>query len=279
MITVLEALIWGANQLQETSKEKKTDAHRPQLDTELLLSHVLEKSKAWLFTNSDHLLTKDDFEKFRSFIKRRKIHEPVSQILNSSSFYGRNFTVNRHVLSPRPETEEMVSLAVQEKAEAYFDIGTGSGAIAVTLQLETGAKVFASDVDPLAVSVASKNSERLGARVNFKVGYLLEPWVSADFTNSVIVANLPYIPKTEAKNIDPDVIRFEPKIALFSGHDGADLYIELFDQISELPFKSAYFETDILNIEMLKTFAEDIICRPVEIKNDLSGRSRFLIIR
>lgn len=278
MITVFEALIWGVKKLEETECEKKTDAHRPQLDAELLLSSVVDKPRSWIFANNDSDLSNDDFEKFRNLIRRRACHEPVSQILNEVIFMGRSFEVNRHVLTPRPETEELVQMAAAEKAQKYLDVGTGSGVIAISLALETAAEVMASDIDPLSLSVAKKNAQNLQAAVDFKQGSLLEPWSDKDVKYAVVVANLPYIPKVDLKSLDPDVRDYEPHQALFSGHDGADLYAQLFKAMKNVDFKSAYFEIDDSHAEDLKRQAEKEFNREVQIKNDLSGRSRFLII-
>lgn len=278
MITVFEALIWGVKKLEETECEKKTDAHRPQLDAELLLSSVVDKPRSWIFANNDSDLSNDDFERFRKLIRRRACHEPVSQILNEVFFMGRRFEVNRHVLTPRPETEELVQMAAAEKAERYLDVGTGSGVIAISLALETAAEVMASDIDSLSLSVAKKNAKNLQAAVDFKQGSLLEPWAKEDLSNTVIVANLPYIPKTDLNSLDPDVRNYEPYKALFSGHDGADLYVNLFKAMKNVKFKVAYFEIDSSHAEELKALAEKILNRGAQIKNDLSGRSRFLII-
>lgn len=273
-MNILEALNWGSNFLSRTSEEKKTEGHRPQIDANILLCSVLDVNRAYLMAHSDYELNDEQFEKFRKFIIRRSRHEPVSHIIGKIKFFNGDFLVNRHVLTPRPETERLIELILQDKpGQLVVDIGTGSGAIAVTLAREWQKPVIACDIDGLCLAVAKKNSElnEVDHLIDFKRADLW-PSVSNKNEKVVIVANLPYIPKRDLAEMDPDVIEYEPRHALFSGHDGLDEIHRLWRKIEQANLKrfDLWLEFDPSQVEFLKDLHKGI-----RFFDDLAGKTRF----
>lgn len=278
---IVEALSWGTEKIRASLVEKKLpEAHVPSQDAQLLLAHVLDVRKSYLFANGDQILQGAQWELYRSFVMRRAKHEPVSHIVQSALFYGRSFFVNRHVLTPRPETEELVEyvLAHSRDTQAFVDIGTGSGAIAITLALETAAPVYASDIDPQALRVAHHNAAYLGARVEFFQGDLLDaiPESVRSLDYVTYIANLPYIPLRSRKEIDPDVLHFEPHHALFSGHDGLNHAMRLLQQLPRHKPFSLYLELDGANVDLFAQLALGVFPEaPSRVIQDLSRKPRF----
>jgi len=241
-MTVMEALQWANEKL-------KHDAigDSPMLDAQVLLAHAMEVSKSWLFTHLGEPLRAPQEDAFRKLIERRAAHEPVAYMVGEREFYGRPFTVNRFVLIPRPATETLVEAALPLSTDALFaDIGTGSGAIAVTLAAESGTPVIATDYGREAITVAKLNAERNGVAdlVDVRQGDLLDPLIKLfekitkpgaplPYKRLVICANLPYLTQAQWEAADRDVKDFEPKTALVGGGpDGLELYWKLFRQLS-----------------------------------------------
>lgn len=273
---IIEALNWGAQQLEETLFEKKTNRHRPKLDATLLLSEILNASRASLLANADNKVSEEDFEKYRRFIMRRKRHEPVSHIIGKVSFWKGEFFVNRHVLTPRPETEELIELIIKsDNGGKIVDIGTGSGAIAISLAKELKRSVLACDIDRMCLSVARKNSYLNGVEnlVELIKSDLMPEGVMQDGERAMIIANLPYIPKRDAGIMDPDVILFEPHHALFSGHDGLNAIHKLLDKMRYKQNIDIWLEIDPSQVEFLSKE------RGVEFFDDMRGLTRFARIK
>lgn len=200
-------------------------------DAPLLLAHVLGKSRSWLVAHAEESLEGDALHRFQTLTQRRAAGEPLAYILGSAGFYGREFTVDASVLVPRPETEHLIDDVVASmravQAPRLLDVGTGSGAIAVTLAAELpAATVDAVDISPQALSIARANAERLGvsARVRFFEGDLLEPVQGGRY--DAIIANLPYVPTPDIAP-SPDPVSYEPRLALDGGPDGLDCYRRL----------------------------------------------------
>lgn len=196
------------------------------LDAELLLVHVLKVPRISLYTNFDRPLSDSERDSYRALVKRRGAYEPVAYILGEREFYGRKFGVSPDVLIPRPETEHLVDAVLERvrqsgiAAPRIIDVGTGSGAIAVTLAAELReAKVTAVDISAKALAVARSNAAFLGVNVDFREADLVKG-IEPGF--DIVVANLPYIGESERAQLTPDVRDHEPAVALFAGADGLD---------------------------------------------------------
>ena len=158
------------------------------------------------------------------YLHERLNGKPTQYITHRQEFYGREFRVTPDVLIPRPETEHVaeVALAVRRDARRLVDIGTGSGALAVTLQLETGAAAFATDISAAAAAVAAGNAARLGASAEFVVCDLLS--AIADGSMDLVVSNPPYVPLGDKHGLQREVRDWEPHVALFAGESGFEIY-------------------------------------------------------
>lgn len=197
------------------------------LDAQLLMSHVLGVGRAHVIAHPERILTPDEAAHFRALVTRRAAGEPMAYIFGRRTFYDRDLLVSPAVLIPRPETELLVEIAIaSEQARradcTAADIGTGSGAIAVTFAAHVPhAVVYAVDVSVEALEIARRNSIENAVQVNLLRGDLLAPLIERSITVDILMANLPYI----ASDVVPqlDVSRYEPALALDGGADGLDL--------------------------------------------------------
>ncbi len=194
----------------------------PRLDARLLMQHLLGITHAQFLADPDRKLGGEEVEAFMTLVLRRERGEPVAYLLGEKDFYSRAFKVTADVLIPRPDTELIVTLALKRlKTLAWprvLDLGTGSGAIAVTIACEhPEAAVVAVDVSPAALAVARENAERLGG----KVGFIESDWFAAlgDERFDLIVANPPYVAARDPHLLQ-DGLPFEPDLALTDGADG-----------------------------------------------------------
>jgi len=223
------------------------------IEAELLLGHVLRMSKTQLHTKPERGLSSAETEHLRHLVQRRLNHEPSAYILGHCEFYGIDFYIDHHTFIPRPETELLVERAVElahhishsEKQITIADIGTGCGAIAVSLALALPqAKIYATDISASALQVTEINCRRhtVNGQVELLRGNLLEPLPQPV---DMIVANLPYIKAFEFKDLSPEIINFEPTIALAGGKNGLDKIRQMLEQ---MPGKLDYGACFLLEI-------------------------------
>nr|AGW45524.1 methyltransferase [uncultured bacterium Lac36W] len=192
-------------------------------DAEVLLGHVLGKSRTWLFAHDDACIAADDVERFSALLRRREAGEPVAYLIGRRGFWSFELAVTPDTLVPRPETELLVELALQRLPTSrplrIVDLGTGSGAIALALAHERPlAHVVATDASGDALAVARANAQALRlANVEFRHGDWHAPLAGERF--DLIASNPPYIAAGDPHLHD---LRFEPDAALASGADGLD---------------------------------------------------------
>ncbi len=218
------------------------------LDSLVLLEDQLQLDRAYLLTYPEALLSAENEAALDLALQRREKHEPLAYIRGFSEFYGRKFVVNAHVLEPRPESETIIELLKKcaPGATQIADIGTGSGALAITAQLELpGAAIYAVDIDKSCLQVLEINAALHNVRIAYAKGDLLEPFLqkSCNFVPDVLLANLPYVPQDYKVN---DAARHEPAVALFGGADGLDLYRTMFGQIGHMPVKPTWIFAESL---------------------------------
>lgn len=227
------------------------------LDAELILLNVInEKDRTFLATHDGRELSEDELKKADNALKRRANGEPLAYILGYKEFYGRDFIVanKARTLVPRTETESIIDM-VKELSPApkkILDVGTGSGCIAITLKLELGAEVLASDIIAGALDVAKKNAENLGAEVGFIESDLME---KIDGNFDVVVANLPYVDENWDW-LDKKALSFEPKEALYAKDGGLDLIKKLIKQ-AENRTKYLILECDTSQQKTVIEFAKN----------------------
>ena len=211
--------------LQAAETLSATGCDTPRLDAEVLLAHVLRQDRAWLYAHPEYALSPDQLGDYQVLIARRAEREPVAYLIGHKEFFGLDFAVTPGVLIPRPETERLVEVALRIGGAspapiALADVGTGSGAIAVTLAVHMpAAHVFAADVSAAALAVARHNAARHGVadRVHCLQADLLTPLKGAF---QLIVANLPYLSRADLAAAPPEVAHWEPRPALDGGPDG-----------------------------------------------------------
>ena len=197
------------------------------LHVEWMLARVLGLKRLDLYLQFDRPLTSDEVLRFKALYRRRLDHEPLQYILGDTEFLGLRFLVDRRVLIPRPETELLAERAVEllrghdGGRPRVLDIGTGCGCIALSVAASApGAEVTAMDLSPGALEVAAANAERLlPGRVEFLEGDIRRE-ILADRSFDLILANPPYIPLADYEDLQPEVLRYEPREALTDGGDG-----------------------------------------------------------
>jgi len=297
-MTIVEVLKWANEKLKNESKEVSDSS---MLDAQVLLAKVLDVPTSWLFAHFDKILKDEQLDIFRKLIKRRLNNEPVAYIIGEKEFYKRKFFVNSSTLIPRPATETLVEAAIkiarEESGQVLFaDIGTGSGAIAITLAAETNLPVIASDISQSALTMAKKNSElnEVSGLVDFRQGDLLEPLLKifqavkktsqqTICDHLIICANLPYLTTKQWANTMSDVRDFEPKSALEAGVDGLDLYWQLIRELKQhrnlFPSQlTILFEIDPDQKEKITSLVKrDFpLCKTI-ILNDMEGFERVIV--
>ncbi len=212
-------------------------ANLPNLEAQLLLCEVLGVERSYLLAHPEQPLTPEQQAQYTALVRRRAVGEPLPYILGRRAFYDREFTVTPSVLIPRPETElllEQALIHVQARPDAHVvDVGTGSGALAVTLAaLHPQARVYATDISPVALEIARHNAARHQAAVTFYEGDLLLPLVEQHIQVEVVMANLPYVASDEVPQLA--VSQYEPLLALDGGGDGLDIIRRLLNQIPQV---------------------------------------------
>lgn len=219
------------------------------LDSLLILEHVTGKNRAHLLAHPETEITTEQQMTLDTIVTQRVRHKPLAYIFGRVEFYGRTFNVNSDVLVPRPESENIITLLKEYRdVPTIIDIGTGSGALAISAAFEKPrAEVVAIDIDPHCLKVARKNADQFDVDVTFLEGDLLRSEDLEMYQSPVFVlANLPYVPDNYAIN---QAAKHEPKLALFGGRDGLDMYRIMFDQLSEYEDMEIIVFTESLEIQ------------------------------
>ena len=272
--------------LREATVRLDTVGGTGRLDAALLLEFASGVGRAAMLADGDTELTADAYERFAAACARRARGVPVAYIVGSAGFFGRTFAVDERVLVPRPETEHVIEAVLADLRDRcatggrIADVGTGSGAIAITLACELpGAWVFGTDVSRGALSVARRNAARNNVfqACTFLCGDLaapLEPFGPFD----ALVANLPYVPTDEVPHA-PDPASFEPRLALDGGADGLDAYRRLIGQLPGILARSAsiFFEAAPGTVEPLAALVRSTFPDArIAVGRDYGGRERFV---
>ncbi|MCC8354286.1 peptide chain release factor N(5)-glutamine methyltransferase [Bacillus sp. AF23] len=280
MKTIFEALKWASSYLTEAGREENA--------AELLLLYDTGMDRSKLLASLQEPIGEDELYRFKRHVDMHKEGVPVQYIIGIEFFYGREFMVNDDVLIPRPETEEVVCHLLEKYRSVFsereqlevVDVGTGSGAIAVTLALENNNfSVSAIDISKEALDVASANAEKLGAEVHFLQGDLLEPFIKAGKKADIIVSNPPYISEEEMADLS-EIVRFhEPLHALTDGGDGLKFYKRFMEAIplvmkntALVVFEIGWKQGAAVKELILHAFKD----AEVEVLKDINGKDRTI---
>jgi release factor glutamine methyltransferase len=225
-----------------TQRLDKQGVRASQLDAEALLTYVTNRRIEFLLTHLDDSAGSSIVRRYTDLVSRRLKHEPIAYLIRSANFCAEKLMVNQHTLIPRPETEQLVDLSVdlinKYKINQVLELGTGSGAIAVTLaRLIPKLHMYASDISPEAIRVARSNaiSSKVLSRLTLRCGSLMEPWPNLKI--GLLVANLPYVSREELKSSPSKAeLKYEPRQALYGGKDGLDIYSDMFKQVARLEY-------------------------------------------
>jgi release factor glutamine methyltransferase len=279
-VTVAQALRSASARLAHVGDTGPLDASR-------LLEHVTERDRAGLLLAADVPLDDATAAAFEALVVRRERGEPVAYLVGNVGFYGRTFLVDERVLVPRPESEHIVEAVIDDlrsrrkSAGIAVDVGTGSGALGITLACELPElAVYATDISTDALAVARRNAaaNSVFQRCTFLAGDLLLPLVRFGERVDAVVANLPYIPADRVPQV-PAPAGFEPRLALDGGPDGLDLYRRLLGQLERVTASDAsiFLEAAPGTIEPLAALVEELFPRAyIEIGEDYAGLERFV---
>jgi len=254
----------------------------PRLNAEHLLAHALGLKRMELYLQFDRQLTEAERAPLRDTVKRRGAREPLQHILGTAEFHGRTFLCDKRALIPRPETEQLVEIALKmvkgKTSPKILDVGTGSGVIAITLALELPeAEVQAADLSTDALALVAANAERhgLAGRITFHQADLLP---SGDTKLDLIVANLPYIPAAEIAALSPEV-HHDPLAALDGGPDGLDLVRRLIDAAPErlTPGGALLLEIGAGQADAVNTLLANRKFRDISVRSDYQNIPRFAV--
>ena len=267
-------------------KDKGIESTR--LDAEVLLAHVLEKQRIYLYVHFDEPLQPGELAAYREMIKKRVLRVPVAQILGEKEFMGLTFKVTADTLVPRPDTEILVQAAVDrlramagEEPLRFADIGTGSGAICLSvLHYLSDTVADTVDISPAARAVAEENAASLGLadRVTFHTGDLLQPLSGISFV--AILSNPPYIPEADIAKLAPEVRLKEPHTALSGGQDGLDFYRRLAEEAPAMLVPGGFTAFEV-GIHQAGDVADLLKANPLidrtEILPDYAGIDRVVV--
>lgn len=275
--THLEVLHWASSFLIEHGREETA--------ARLLLQHVTGKSYSALMMAMHDPINAEQMELFNNMVEQHAQGRPVQYITGVEEFYGRTFIVDESVLIPRPETEELIVGALTRMRKLFgetpirlADIGTGSGAIAITMKLEAPQlDVVATDLSESALATATKNAAALQADIAFRLGDLTAPIANEKW--DVILSNPPYIAHEDLADMSEVVTAHEPHSALFADEDGLILYRKLAEQVGAIINRPALIGVEIGYTQgeaVAGFFREHFPQAVIEIVNDINGKERMV---
>ena len=248
-------------------KRRKISTHI--LDSELLLSKILNRSREELLINLDKVVNENNILKFKGYLQRRSRNEPIAYILREKEFWSKKFIVSNKTLIPRPETELLVESLLKlfnNKKISILDVGTGSGCIILSLlsNLKDSYGV-GIDISKYAIKIAKKNATR--HKLSNKVTFLNKSIESMFFKKfDVVVSNPPYIKKKDLKNLSEDIKKYEPRMALDGGNDGLDLIKKVIYKSKDILKIKGLLALEIGN-EQIKNVSKILVDNNFRIKN------------
>ncbi|MCT4566243.1 MAG: peptide chain release factor N(5)-glutamine methyltransferase [Maledivibacter sp.] len=281
MITIHKAL-------QEASKKLEHKAGTPLLDAQVILCHVLRVDRLYLIVNKERVLTNEEICKYNGMIEKRLYGVPVQYIIGRQEFMGLDFYVEEGVLIPRPDTEILIEKVLdsidKESICSIVDIGTGSGAITITLaKYIRNSHVYSIDISKKALDIARRNAEEhdMLPKISFLNGSLFDPLSNMGIEGriDVLVSNPPYIPTDDIENLQIEVSKFEPRIALDGGKDGLDFYKEIINRAPKYLRQGGFMALEVGHDQarrVMELMEEKNRYIDIEITKDLAGIERVV---
>lgn len=283
--TIRDLITWT------TGHFSKHGISSPRLDAEVLLGYCLGWDRVKLYVNFDKPLLPAELAAYREVVKRRVSREPVAYIIGRKEFYSLSFKVSPAVLIPRPDTELLVETAIsllkdrpaEGNALSICDIGTGSGAILLALGHHCrDATLWGTDISEDALALARENAEQLGlsTRTSFIRADILPDWSAGERCFSCIISNPPYIPRADIASLEPEINKFEPRVALDGGDDGLTLYRRIISRSWEF-----LDENGIICLEIGEEQADPVIkildashhYDGIDVRKDFAGKDRVIV--
>lgn len=280
--------MYSYREVLKQAQERMIEANRGEQAALLYLLELTNMESHNLYMEYEEEMANELIEQYEAGIKQLVEGKPLDHILGYTWFYGYKMKVNQDVLIPRPETEELVAniLAAYDEhfsndtSTVLIDVGTGSGAIAISLKKEEPKlHVIASDISQEAIMVANENASHNDATVCFCVGDMLEPFIDRDVKVDILISNPPYIPKEEI--MEDSVVNYEPHVALFGGEDGLKFYRIIFEHAPKIlnkkammAFEIGYDQKDSL-IALASTYYPEA---KIEVQKDINGKDRMLFL-
>ena len=247
-------------------------------DARKLTAYALQIPIIELSLNINEQVPAKIISKLEKLVLRRINREPISKILGRRDFWGRTFSINENVLDPRGDTETLIDFVIEKPVKSVLELGTGSGAIAVTLACERKeVHVTATDISENALSLAKINAEKFN--VQNKIHFLTSDWFeNVKGAYDLIISNPPYIGLTEQDEISAEVIKYDPEIALFAGRDGLDAYRRIIPSLTKFlnPDGFVALETGASQSNQVKNMMNAVGFIDAKIVKDLSGKDRLV---
>lgn len=274
---------------QAVEKLRSEGVDRPRTNAELLLGAVLRVNKIDLYLNRDLILTPQQIEKNNHFLQERISGRPLQYIIGSKEFFGLEFKVNEYVLIPRPETETLVEIVIERlkshSSSKIIDIGTGSGAIAVSLaKNQKNSSVFATDIssDALIVAIENAKMNKVENQIEFFQGDLFEPLKNKNLEEKIdcVVSNPPYVSEDEFDQLPKEIRDYEPVVALKSGQEGMSFHKKITEGAVDFLKRDGILalEVGLGQAKQVAAFLEKFDkFKHIEIKKDLGGIERIVI--
>ena len=297
-----DALEWGSKHLKEQGIEM------PRIEAQLFLSHVLNRGWDYIYLNPGELLSTESLSSFRNLVKRREEHIPWQYLIGHTEFMSLDFVVNEGVMIPRPETELLVEAALERLSTincqllTALDMGTGCGNIAIALAKALPCQVYALDISEVALRVARVNAKRLNVEeaITFLPGDIFAlsgpeclpvtrekaapgpGFIPGDLEGKadLMISNPPYVAAGELNRLQPEVSRFEPRVALDGGKDGLKFYLPLIEEAKIFLHPGGYLVLE-MGINQAEAVQQIIVEKNQfhypEIIKDYSGVERVII--
>lgn len=272
---------------QSVQKLKNAGISSPMLDVQILLELATGKERSYFFAHPEYELQVAEQDKFNELLTRRLSREPISHITGKKEFYGRDFIVTNAVLTPRPETELFIETAKElfsdQQKLNILDLGTGSGAILLTLLAEfPNSEGFGVDISNNALAIAKQNAYNLGLT---RVEFYCSDWNEKNWAKKIkpqkfdlVVSNPPYVELTSKNTLETE-LGFEPEIALYAGHDGLDAYKAIAASLESFEFDFAMFEIGQNQHKQVEDIFNKIGLELIKTKADLANIKRVLAFK